>query len=134
MESPENMESPWSHSETRRTVLRRVEEMVCKNRQLSYGDAENNLQDIADFWNLWLKKRGKITNEITKYDVCQMMSLMKCARKINNITLQDNWDDSVGYEVIGAAFAQEENEQSKAFSKPGKQVKHEHKPNTQKIS
>lgn len=110
------MDTKESPSQRRRRTLDRVAGFICKDRQNQYGDAEDNFRNIAFIWTWWLQKRGLMPQgtEITRLDVCQMMALMKACRKLNNILFQDNWDDSVGYEAIGAALAEFEREMLQA--------------------
>jgi len=97
-------------SDRRAVVLQRVASYICKDRQKNYGDAEDNFATIAQFWNVWGERRGllKAGQSFTRLDVCEMMSLVKTARKVANLHYQDNWDDAVGYQAIGAAIAAEE--------------------------
>jgi len=106
------MDQNETPSQRRRRALDRVAGFICKDRQNQYGDAEDNFRNIAFIWTWWLQKRGLMIpdKEITRLDVCQMMSLMKACRKLNNLLYQDNWDDSVGYEAIGSALAEFERE------------------------
>jgi hypothetical protein len=102
---------PTKPSDFRRKVLQRIEGFICKDRQNAYGDAEDNFQNIGEFWTLWLTKRGLLVNgaTITRLDVCVLMSLMKDCRKLGNLQYQDNWDDATGYQAIGAAMVERDN-------------------------
>lgn len=115
MDTPQTPEGPTA-GQRRKNILTRVEGYVCKDRMKQHGEAEDNLGDIADFWMIWMTKRGLLAPGavVTRLDVCQMMSLMKAARKINNMHAQDNWDDDAGYQVIGAAIAETERESKKS--------------------
>lgn len=79
---------------------------VCRDRQKSYGDAEDNFQNIADYWNLWLQQRGLLSagKKLTSLDVAQMSGLIKVARKTGNIEYLDNWVDDAGYSTCGAGI------------------------------
>ena len=96
-------------NERRSKVLDTVRAAVCRDRQNSYGDAEDNFQNIADYWNLWLKQRG-FTAVLTSLDVAMMSALLKTARASANLTYSDNWVDLAGYAVCGAGIVAAGNE------------------------
>jgi hypothetical protein len=89
-----------------------VKSLICRDRQSTHGEAEDNFQNIADCWTWWLQKRKLLPAgfKITPLDVCEMMTDVKKCRKLTNLTYQDNWDDGVGYQAIGAAIAEHTNE------------------------
>ena len=79
-----------------RTVcLRKAEELVSGHRNVDYGEPDENLQRIADFWSVYLG----IT--VIQGDVALMMDLAKTARLMNDITHEDGWVDKAGYAGIG---------------------------------
>lgn len=90
----------------RREILERIASCVCRDRQNTYGDAEDNFQNIADYWTLWLQQRGLLAKdkEIDALDVAQMSAFIKTARKVGNPGYLDNWIDGGGYEVCGAGI------------------------------
>jgi nucleoside 2-deoxyribosyltransferase len=94
-------------TETRRDILKQIESCVCKDRQNSYGDAEDNFEHIRELWAWWLHRRGLIDSpeEITRLDVAQMSSMIKIARKVGNLEYLDNWIDDAGYNVCGGGIA-----------------------------
>lgn len=87
-------------------ILDRIASCVCKDRQNSYGDAEDNFVNIAAYWNLWLKQRGLLApgKEVDALDVAQMSSFIKIARKVGSLSYLDNWVDDGGYSVCGAGI------------------------------
>lgn len=90
----------------RRDILERIASCVCRDRQNNYGDAEDNFQNIADYWTLWLQQRGLLAKdkEVDALDVAQMSAFIKVARKVGNLGYLDNWIDGGGYEVCGAGI------------------------------
>lgn len=90
-------------NERRSAVLDTIRGAVCRDRQTSYGDAEDNFQNIADYWNLWLKQRG-FTVALTREDVAMMSAMIKVARASGNLSYSDNWVDMAGYAVCGAGI------------------------------
>lgn len=87
-------------------ALREVEACVCRDRQNTYGDAEDNFADIADYMTLWLRQRGALKEgvRLQPYDVAQLSSFIKIARKAANPLYRDNWIDDAGYNVCGAGI------------------------------
>ena len=92
-------------NERRSAVLDTVRAAVCRDRQNSYGDAEDNFQNIADYWNLWLRQRG-FTVTLNPLDVAMMSLLLKTARASANLHYSDNWVDAAGYAVCGAGIVE----------------------------
>ena len=71
---------------------------MCTDRNLTYGDAEDNFTSIAKYWSVYLG--GKIT----AVDVGSLMILFKLARIQNNPTHQDSWVDLIGYGACAAGI------------------------------
>jgi hypothetical protein len=95
-----------SGTEMREEVLDEIKACVCRDRQNSYGDAEDNFEHIRELWGWWLYRRGLIDcpDRMTRLDVAQMSAMIKIARKVNNLTYLDNWVDDAGYNVCGGGM------------------------------
>ena len=93
-------------SELRKEILEEVEKCVCRDRNASYGDAEDNFEHIRELWGWWLHRRGllEIPEELTKLDVAQMSAMIKIARKGKDIKYLDNWVDDAGYSACGGGL------------------------------
>lgn len=89
--------------ELRRAALDRVAGYVCKDRQATHGDAEDNFKKIGDYWALY---KGV---PFTPGDVAAMMALVKIARMATSPNHLDNWDDLAGYAICGAGIADKNN-------------------------
>ena len=100
-------------TDRRREILRTVEQAVCKDRQNTYSDAEDNFQIIAEFWTTWGKARGWNV-QFESRDVAMMSALIKAARAGVNLDYLDNWVDLAGYSVCGGGIAKGVGEQSTA--------------------
>lgn len=79
---------------TRKEILSEVEKCICSDRNVRYGEPEDNFNTIAKFLSDFLDI------EIAAWQVAAMMMLMKNARiKSSNGRDKDSWVDSVGYSV-----------------------------------
>ena len=72
-----------SNADIRAQFLEHVKELVCKDRNITHGDAEDNFKVIADLWNAYLKnsKGDALTNK----DIAIMMCLFKISRLYINL-------------------------------------------------
>lgn len=91
----------------RKQALAEVGKCVLQDRNASYGTPEDNFNDIAARWNIYLKRRGLITANLTKADVAAMMIDVKLARMGASPNKLDNWIDAAGYAVCGAEVIEE---------------------------
>ena len=93
-------------SARRRKVLADVASCVCRDRQNTYGDAEDNFADIAAHWQIYLRRRGLLAADatITALDAAALQGLVKTARKAANPLYRDSWVDEAGYAVCGAGI------------------------------
>ena len=96
-------------TEIRRELLAQVEACVCKDRQNTYGDAEDNFKVIANYWNIWLRQRGVLQETssicVNTTDVAMMCALIKVARTSSSPNHIDNWVDLAGYAICGGGIA-----------------------------
>lgn len=91
-------------TERRRQILAEIEKCVCRDRQNTYGDAEDNFRQIARYWSEW---KGV---EFTALDVAAMMVFVKLARMKTSPFNLDNWIDAAGYAVCGGGIVSKANE------------------------
>ena len=85
---------------TRKDFLVEAEKCVCSDRNLQYGEPENNVSDIAKLWSAYLD------TDIGAEDVAIMMCLFKIARiKWSCYESKDSWVDLIGYAVCGGEIA-----------------------------
>src|SRR3546814_3882263 len=95
------MQPRSSSRERRETALAEIGRCVLQDRNASYGDPEDNFQDIADRWTVLFRGRGVA---FTPADVAAMMCDVKPARLRTSAHKQDNWidlarDPGCGYAV-----------------------------------
>lgn len=97
-------------SARRRQVLADIAACVCRDRQNTYGDAEDNFADIAAHWQIYLRRRGLLAEgaTITALDAAALQGLVKTARKAASPHYLDNWVDEAGYSVCGAGILRKE--------------------------
>lgn len=96
-------------SDRRRSILERIASFICRDRQNTYGDAEDNFRDIADRWGIYVRRRFKVELSFSPEDVAAMMIDLKLARIATSPAHQDNWDDAAGYAVCGAGICEAAN-------------------------
>ena len=85
---------------TRIELLDLANECVCGDRNLQYGEPEDNFSDIAKLWSSYLDI------DIVPEDVAIMMCLFKIARlKSSCYESKDSWVDLIGYAACGGEIA-----------------------------
>ena len=91
-----------SNADISAQFLEHVKELVCKDRNITHGDAEDNFKVIADLWNAYLKnsKGDALTNK----DIAIMMCLFKISRLMSNVDNLENWLDLAGYAACGGGI------------------------------
>jgi hypothetical protein len=107
MDSPTN---PKTGTDRRREVLKQVEACVCKDRQATYSDAEDNFRRIAAIWTVLLEQKLKPGTGISRTDVAAMCAGIKLARIVSSPGHPDNWTDLAGYGVCGGGIVLQEAE------------------------
>ena len=81
---------------TRIEILDLANECACGDRNLQYGEPEDNFSDIAKLWSVFLDIN------ITAPQVAAMMILLKTARiKSSEGRDKDSWIDVAGYSACG---------------------------------
>lgn len=93
-------------TQRRKDRLAQIEKCVCNDRQNTYGDAEDNFANIAEYWTLWLRSRKLLQAHarVEAHDVAVMSGLIKVARLSTSPDHIDNWDDLAGYAVCGGGI------------------------------
>lgn len=93
---------PPTGTELRSKALTEVRGCVCRDRQNTYGDAEDNFADIAKFANVMLRR--KLSTDLDPTDVALFSLCIKMARLSTSPEHRDNWIDTAGYSVCGAGI------------------------------
>ena len=77
-------------------ILQKISELI-EARGEQHGNYQENLELIAKFWSLYLGI------EVTSYQACTMMELLKIARQHSSPKI-DDFEDAVGYATLAAAL------------------------------
>jgi CO dehydrogenase/acetyl-CoA synthase gamma subunit (corrinoid Fe-S protein) len=85
----------------REEILTSALKIVTEDRNLTYGDPEDNFRNIAEFWTQYLLQKYNIVNILQSEDVALMMILMKVARLGYFSGYRDPWEDIAGYAACG---------------------------------
>jgi len=89
-------------TDRRRELLETVAGCVCRDRQNTYGDAEDNFANIATIANVLLQK--KLKAPLDAADVAAFSAAIKVARLASSQDHLDNWVDLAGYAVCGGGI------------------------------
>ncbi len=90
-------------SDARAQVLDLARACVLENRNVDYGEPEDNFQRIADLWTAWLWARGLLPRDrrVARHDVAIMCGQIKEARIAESPAKLDHWGDLAGYAACG---------------------------------
>ena len=104
-----NESIPPSNANIRAQFLKEVEKLVCADRNVTHGDAEDNFTDIANLWNTYLGPLHIGSGPaIDNKDVAVMMCLFKVSRLMSNRDNLENWLDLAGYAACGGGIVKKE--------------------------
>jgi hypothetical protein len=96
----------------RESILREAINIVCSDRNLQYGEPEDNFSIIGELWSVYLNaKRVAPTDRIklTAKDASDMLILFKVARSVTATTpKRDTYVDIAGYAACAGAFLPDE--------------------------
>lgn len=80
-------------------------ELVGGNRAHQHGNKVETHQKIARLWSAYLSNLGTFP-EVNAVDVCNLMELLKIARRLGGAFNLDDYVDGAGYSGIGGEIAQ----------------------------
>ena len=100
-----------TNAERRAEFLETVRNFVCKDRNVTHGDAEDNFRVIAQLWETYLNNTPP--QSLNSTDVAIMMCLFKVARLIANPKNMENWHDLAGYAACGGGIVMKKLEEEK---------------------
>jgi hypothetical protein len=109
--TPTSIPSEKTNAERRAEFLETVRNFVCKDRNVTHGDAEDNFRIIAQLWETYLQ--GTTPQSLNSTDVAIMMCLFKVARLMANPKNMENWHDLAGYAACGGGIVMKKLEEEK---------------------
>jgi len=108
---PTNIPNEKTNADRRAEFLETVRNFVCKDRNVTHGDAEDNFRVIATLWETYLQ--GTPPQNLNSVDVAIMMCLFKVARLMANPKNMENWHDLAGYAACGGGIVMKKLEEEK---------------------
>ncbi len=87
-------------SVVKENILQQAKELVSNDREGTHGDARQNHEQIAEFWNIFLDNKLKPMAAITCDDVAVMMALLKISRSTQGTFNIDDYIDAAAYMAI----------------------------------
>ena len=91
------------NAEPVKSVLEIANDIIYGDREQAYGSPRFNLDSIAQFWSVYLRRKFPGPSEgmeFTGEDVAQLMILLKTARLIHNPSHKDSLVDQAGYAAL----------------------------------
>lgn len=112
LEYSDYMDKPKKEQSTRRKCLEKAIEVVCKDRNDSYGNPENNFGVMADFTTDYLHARNLLPKEksLTDEDAAVISILFKVARRASGRYKEDTYIDIAGYAACAMEVGEKCNE------------------------
>lgn len=108
---PTNIPNEKTNADRRAEFLETVRNFVCKDRNVTHGDAEDNFRVIATLWETYLNNTPP--QNLNSVDVAIMMCLFKVARLMANPKNMENWHDLAGYAACGGGIVMKKLEEEK---------------------
>jgi hypothetical protein len=87
-------------SKVKENILDLAKSLVSNDREVTHGDARQNHEQIAEFWNIFLDNKLKPMAAITCDDVAIMMALLKISRSTQGKMNMDDYIDAAAYLAI----------------------------------
>ena len=88
------------NSTNKEDILKKAGKLVSDDREGTHGDARENHEQIAEFWNIFLDNKLKPMVAITCDDVAVMMALLKISRSTQGKFNVDDYIDAAAYMAI----------------------------------
>jgi len=88
------------NSTNKEDILKKAGKLVSDDREGTHGDARENHEQIAEFWNIFLDNKLKPMASITCDDVAVMMALLKISRSTQGTFNVDDYVDAAAYMAI----------------------------------
>ena len=89
-------------SDNKRTkVLQDADSLINGDRNIEYGDPNDDFRKTAMMWDVYLKSVFEQRPHLTSWDVAAMMCMLKLSRIAWSPERRDNWVDLAGYAACG---------------------------------
>tara|TARA_R110000823_G_C15641663_1_gene469915 strand:- start:264 stop:587 length:324 start_codon:yes stop_codon:yes gene_type:complete len=95
------------NSTNKEDILKKAGKLVSDDREGTHGDARENHEQIAEFWNIFLDNKLKPMVAITCDDVAVMMALLKISRSTQGKFNVDDYIDAAAYMAIAGELKDE---------------------------
>ena len=95
------------NSTNKEDILKKAGKLVSDDREGTHGDARENHEQIAEFWNIFLDNKLKPMAAITCDDVAVMMALLKISRSTQGKFNVDDYIDAAAYMAIAGELKDE---------------------------
>lgn len=86
---------------TRTELLNEADSLINGDRNISYGDPNDDFRKTADMWTVYIKSVFKERPHLTAHDVAALLCLLKISRIAWSPEKRDNWVDLAGYAACG---------------------------------
>lgn len=83
--------------------------LVSGERDRTHGAKRRNHENIAQFWNAYLRAKFDCPFNLTALDAANMMEALKIARRCYGAHNADDYVDAAGYAACAGEIAAEDN-------------------------
>ena len=90
-------DKPPMPPETATDALLTALQLVTFNRRDTHGEMDAVFSRVADMWTAYLDKRNLDTTPLEPSEICDMMELLKIARRQSGAFNPDDYIDGAGY-------------------------------------
>lgn len=88
-------------NETRTDLLKEADALINGDRNVSYGDPNDDFRKTADMWDIYLKAIYRDRDSLKPHDVAVLLMMLKISRIAWSPDKRDNWADLAGYAACG---------------------------------
>lgn len=85
----------------RTDVLQEADSLINGDRNVDYGDPNDDFRKTADMWTTYLRAVWKERPHLLPHDVAVLMMMLKISRIAWSPEKRDNWVDLAGYAACG---------------------------------
>lgn len=85
----------------RTEVLNEANNLINGDRNVDYGDPNDDFRKTAGMWDIYLKSVYEHRDHLLPHDVAVLMSMLKLSRIAWSPERRDNWVDLAGYAACG---------------------------------